>query len=175
MRHLESHGLRCAYAGDIATGQDASWPARTMAGPDSMITNPPYSRQNLMHRLIRALPANRPDLAAARSDWAGNQAGGAVHALHVLRTSVDASRVSNGFPEANTKDTGKDNSRLVSLKSPATAAGPILRCVSIQHLLSSLEQACARSAAEAVSAAPIELQVLFGHMPAACTTGRDEA
>jgi hypothetical protein len=22
VRHLESHGLRCAYAGDIATGQD---------------------------------------------------------------------------------------------------------------------------------------------------------
>ena len=40
-RHLESFGLRCAYAGDIRTGQDAL--ARTSYGAiDCIITNPPY-------------------------------------------------------------------------------------------------------------------------------------
>ena len=42
VRHLESHGLRCTYAGDIATGQDAL--AITDYGDaDSIITNPPTS------------------------------------------------------------------------------------------------------------------------------------
>ena len=50
VRHLEALGLRCVYAGDISTGQDAL--ARSSYGdPDAIITNPPYTR-TLMHRLI---------------------------------------------------------------------------------------------------------------------------
>ncbi|WP_271582670.1 hypothetical protein [Bradyrhizobium sp. CCBAU 45389] len=52
VRHLESFGLRCVYAGDIASGLDAL--ALTVAdcnGADAIITNTPYSRE-LMHRLI---------------------------------------------------------------------------------------------------------------------------
>ena len=50
VRHLESNGLRCVYAGDIANGQDAL-ALDTYGGADAIITNPPYTRE-LMHRLI---------------------------------------------------------------------------------------------------------------------------
>ena len=41
VRHLESFGLRCVYAGDIRTGQDAL--ALDHYGAiDAIITNPPY-------------------------------------------------------------------------------------------------------------------------------------
>ena len=45
VRHLESFGLRCVYAGDIATGQDAL--ALTVADCNGapIITNPPYKRR----------------------------------------------------------------------------------------------------------------------------------
>src|SRR6478609_8426696 len=50
VRHLESFGLRCIYAGDISTGQDAL--ARDSYGAcDSIITNPPWTR-DVLHRLI---------------------------------------------------------------------------------------------------------------------------
>jgi hypothetical protein len=54
VRHLESHGLRCSYAGDIHnTGQDAL--ATTDYGrPDSIVTNPPFSKESqpLLKRMI---------------------------------------------------------------------------------------------------------------------------
>ena len=50
VRHLESFGLRCVYAGDIATGQDAL-ELDSYGDADSIITNPPYTRE-LMHKLI---------------------------------------------------------------------------------------------------------------------------
>ena len=53
VRHLESFGLRCAYAGDIATGQDAL--ALDSFGRVPVITNPPYDtkhQRKQMHALI---------------------------------------------------------------------------------------------------------------------------
>src|SRR6516225_11015813 len=50
VRHLESFGLRCVYAGDIRTGQDAL-AVSSYGNVDAIVTNPPYSRE-LMHRLI---------------------------------------------------------------------------------------------------------------------------
>src|SRR6185436_11636738 len=50
VRHLEPYGLRCVYAGDIATGQDAL-ALNHYGAVDAIITNPPYTR-DLMHRLI---------------------------------------------------------------------------------------------------------------------------
>jgi len=50
VNYLEEFGLRCTYAGDIATGNDAL--ARASHGEsDCVITNPPYARP-LMHALI---------------------------------------------------------------------------------------------------------------------------
>jgi hypothetical protein len=54
VRHLESLGrLRCVYAGDIATGQDAlALTAADCNGADAIITNPPWNR-SVLHALIR--------------------------------------------------------------------------------------------------------------------------
>jgi hypothetical protein len=48
VKHLESFGLRCTYAGDIATGQDALAKA---AFDSPIITNPPWTRR-VLHQLI---------------------------------------------------------------------------------------------------------------------------
>jgi hypothetical protein len=68
VNHLESHGLRCVYRGDIATGQDAL--ATTDYGDaDSIITNPPYQRR-LMHALIEHFVRILPTWLLLESDWA---------------------------------------------------------------------------------------------------------
>ena len=84
IRHLESFGLRCVYAGDIRTGQDAL-ALDHYGAADAIITNPPYTR-DLMHRLIDALPAHRADVAAIGSGLGIDPAGGAVPAA-TARTS----------------------------------------------------------------------------------------
>ena len=59
VRHLESFGLRCVYAGDIRTGQDALALDHYSAA-DAIITNPPYRystdrprTRRLLHDLIK--------------------------------------------------------------------------------------------------------------------------
>jgi hypothetical protein len=51
VRHLEAHGLRCVYQGDISKGKDALKINRYARGNYGIITNPPHSRE-LMHQLI---------------------------------------------------------------------------------------------------------------------------
>ena len=71
MRHLESFGLRCIYAGDIATGQDAL--ARdTYGDADAIITNPPYTRE-LMHALIAHFQRIAPTWLLLEADWASTK------------------------------------------------------------------------------------------------------
>jgi hypothetical protein len=59
VRHLESFGLVCVYAGDIADGQDAL--AHTDYGsPDAVITNPPHTHEvlaKLLPHFLRIAPA----------------------------------------------------------------------------------------------------------------------
>jgi hypothetical protein len=45
VRHLESVGLRCVYAGDIVDGRDAL-ATTDYNNPDRIITNPPFSKEN---------------------------------------------------------------------------------------------------------------------------------
>jgi hypothetical protein len=68
VRHLESHGLRCVYQGDIATGQDAL-ALEQYGGADTIITNPPYTRP-LMHALIEHFARILPTWLLLESDWA---------------------------------------------------------------------------------------------------------
>lgn len=68
VRHLESHGLRCTYAGDIATGQDAL-ALDTYGDADAIITNPPYTRP-LMHALIWHFARILPAWLLLETDWA---------------------------------------------------------------------------------------------------------
>ena len=72
VRHLESLGLRCAYAGDIATGQDALAARPTTAPLDAIITNPPYTRP-LMHALIAHFQRIAPTWLLLELDWAATK------------------------------------------------------------------------------------------------------
>jgi hypothetical protein len=71
VRHLESHGLRCVYQGDIATGQDA------LAVDDygdigAVITNPPWARK-LLHPMISHFARIAPAWLLLDSDWANTK------------------------------------------------------------------------------------------------------
>jgi len=65
VHHLELHGLRCAYAGDISTGQDAL-ALEQYGDADVIITNPPVPSP-AHARFDRALHTHLASLAAARS------------------------------------------------------------------------------------------------------------
>ena len=68
VRHLESHGLRCVYRGDVAAGQDAL--ARiSYGGADAIITNPPWTR-SILHVLIRHFQEIAPTWLLLDQDWA---------------------------------------------------------------------------------------------------------
>lgn len=75
VRHLEEFGLRCVYAGDISTGQDAL--ERDHYGTiDAILSNPPYDtahRRKLMHRLIEHFQRIAPTWLLINSDWANTQ------------------------------------------------------------------------------------------------------
>ena len=68
VRHLESLGLLCTYAGDIATGQDAL-ALDTYGAADAIITNPPYERKT-MHALIVHFARILPAWLLLEMDWA---------------------------------------------------------------------------------------------------------
>jgi hypothetical protein len=73
VRHLESFGLRCAYAGDIRTGQDAlAVDSYGAVGFDNIITNPPYVRP-LLHRMIAHFQRIKPTWLLLGCDWASTQ------------------------------------------------------------------------------------------------------
>ena len=78
VRHLESFGLRCVYAGDIRSGQDAL-ALDHYGAADAIITNPPYTRE-LMHRLIAHFQRIAPTWLLLDYGLGGDQAGGAVPA-----------------------------------------------------------------------------------------------
>lgn len=74
VNHLEAHGLRCVYQGDISIGQDAL--AITDYGKaDSIITNPPYQRP-LMHALIEHFAHILPTWLLLETDWASTKQAG---------------------------------------------------------------------------------------------------
>jgi hypothetical protein len=68
VRHLEGFGLRCVYAGDIRTGQDAL-ERDDYGGAEVIISNPPWSR-DLMHRLIVHFQSRGPTWLLLDADWA---------------------------------------------------------------------------------------------------------
>ena len=71
VRHLESFGLRCVYAGDIRSGQDAL-ALDHYGAADAIITNPPYTRE-LMHRLIAHFQHIAPTWLLLELDWASTR------------------------------------------------------------------------------------------------------
>jgi hypothetical protein len=89
VRHLESFGLRCVYAGDIRTGQDALAIERYVGNPDVGITNPPFKypedppkTTRLLFDLIRHfLVLGIPFWFVLPHDWSTNE-GSAPYLRH---------------------------------------------------------------------------------------------
>ena len=102
VRHLEAHGLRCTYTGDIAIGQDAL-ASTDYSEPDSIITNPPYTRP-LMHALIQHLQQIAPTWLLLDLDWAATK-----QAIPYLTSCSDIVTIGRLRWIAETKHTGKDN------------------------------------------------------------------
>lgn len=69
--HLQRHGYRCAYEGDITRGQDAlEYAFNEYSGViDAIITNPPWTRE-LMHPMITLFQRIAPTWLLFDSDWA---------------------------------------------------------------------------------------------------------
>jgi hypothetical protein len=102
VRHLESFGLRCAYAADIADGHDAL--ARDAYGDaDAIITNPPYTRE-LMHKLIAHFQCIARTWLLLELDWASTKQ--ARPYLPACSDIVNVGRLCL-FPE--TRTAGKQN------------------------------------------------------------------
>ncbi len=102
VRHLESFGLRCVYAGDIATGQDALV-LDTYGDADAIITNPPYTR-DLMHRLISHFQRIAPTWLLLQLDWAATK-----QAAEYMLYCIDIVILPRLKWIEGSKDTGKDN------------------------------------------------------------------
>jgi hypothetical protein len=82
VRHLESFGFRCIYAGDISTGQNA-FDLTHLSGADACITNPPRSLRTqkpfdceLMHGLLEhflIIAPTTPTWLLAHHDWSATE------------------------------------------------------------------------------------------------------
>jgi hypothetical protein len=72
VRHLESCGLKCGYAGDISRGRDALSASNYGEAIDTIITNPPHARA-LMHALIKHFIQIAPTWLLIDLDWAATQ------------------------------------------------------------------------------------------------------
>jgi hypothetical protein len=106
VRHLESFGLRCVYAGDISSGQDAL--ALDHYGAiDAIITNPPYDtahRRKLMHALIEHFQRIAPTWLLIDYDWSATK-----QAAPFMRHCSDIVILPRLKWFEDSKDTGKDN------------------------------------------------------------------
>ncbi len=117
VRHLEDFGLRCVYAGDIRTGQDAL-ALDHYGAADAIITNPPWSR-DLMHRLIAHFENIRPTWLLLDADWAHTK-----QAAPFLPHCSDIVSIGRVKWIEGSKYTGKDNAAWYRFHIRHTA-GPV--------------------------------------------------
>ena len=104
VRHLESFGLTCVYAGDIATGQDAlKLTAADYNGADAGITNPPWSR-DVLHALISHFQNIAPIWLLLDADWKQTR-----QAAPYLPHCSDIVAIGRVKWVEGSKHTGKDN------------------------------------------------------------------
>jgi hypothetical protein len=102
VRHLESFGLTCVYAGDIQSGQDALELNR-YADADCIITNPPHSRP-VLHALIAHFQRIAVTLLLIDYDWAATR-----QAAPFLPSCTDIIVIGRLKWFEDSKFTGKDN------------------------------------------------------------------
>jgi hypothetical protein len=117
VRHLESHGLRCAYAGDIAAGRDAL-ALDSYGAIDAVITNPPWSRP-LLHPLIGHFQRIAPTWLLLDSDWANTR-----QAVPFLASCSDILPIGRVIWIPGTSMAGKDNAAWYRFDRHHTA-GPV--------------------------------------------------
>jgi hypothetical protein len=102
VRHLESFGLKCVYAGDIHTGQDAL--TRNSYGKiDAIITNPPHTR-SVMHPMIEHFQTIAPTWLLIDLDWVAN-----LQAVPYLPRCSDVVVIGRVKWIKNSEHTGKEN------------------------------------------------------------------
>jgi hypothetical protein len=102
VRHLESHGLRCVYKGDIATGQDAL-AVQHYGGADAIITNTPWKRP-ILHALIQHFQRIAPTWLLIDQDWAATK-----QATPFLTCCTDILPIGRVIWIPGTNMPGKDN------------------------------------------------------------------
>jgi hypothetical protein len=101
VRHLEEHGLKCVYAGDISDGQDA-FACESFSAP--VITNPPWTR-NVLHPLIAHFMQAAPFAwLLFDADWA--HTGQSISLINHCSLIVPIGRL-RWIPDS--PHTGKDN------------------------------------------------------------------
>jgi hypothetical protein len=100
--HLESHGLTCAYQGDLATGQDAL-AVDSYGTIDAIITNPPWSRP-ILHPLIHHFARIAPTWLLIDADWSNTK-----QAVPYLTCCTDILPIGRQIWIPGTSMPGKDN------------------------------------------------------------------
>ncbi len=85
VRHLERHGLRCVYQGDIKNGRDAMAEPLERYPLDAIITNPPWERA-LLHPMILRFQEIAPTWLLFEADWAFTRQANAFmdHCSHIV-------------------------------------------------------------------------------------------
>jgi hypothetical protein len=117
VRHLESHGLRCTYQGDIAAGQDAL-AIDQYGDADAVITNPPWTRL-LLHPLISHFQKIGPTWLLLDQDWAATK-----QAVPFLTCCTDILPIGRQIWILGTTMHGKDNAAWYRFDA-RHVAGPI--------------------------------------------------
>ena len=116
VRHLEAHGLKCVYAGDISDGRDAL-SCDSFGAP--VVTNPPWSRA-VLHALIEHFMRAAPfSWLLFDSDWAHTKQSTTL--IRHCSLILPIGRV-KWIP--GTRDVGKDNAAWYKFQREHTA-GPI--------------------------------------------------
>ena len=133
VRHLNPTASAASMRAISRTGRDAL-ASDSYGGADAIITNPPWSRQ-ILHPLI-PLPANCPDVAAARSGLGLHQAGGAY-----LASAPTSSHWAVIWIPGSTYN-GKDNAAWYRFDA-RHSAGPVFHPFR-SALLSSSSRLCAQ-------------------------------
>jgi hypothetical protein len=135
VRHLESFGLRCVYAGDIRAGQDAL--AVDTYGPaDAIITNPPYTRY-VMHRLIVHFQSIAPTWLLLPHDWSANK--GSAFYLRCCSDIVPIGRVK--WIEGSEHSGGYENSAWYRFDARHTV-GPVFHGRDQREMIPAQRKAC---------------------------------
>ena len=117
VRHLEAHGLRCVYRGDIAAGQDAL-ALDNYGDIDAVISNPPWTRK-LLHPLIAHFARIAPTWLLLDQDWAGTK-----QAVPYLTYCSDILPIGRQIWISGTKTHGEDNAAWFRFDA-RHSAGPV--------------------------------------------------